>query len=157
VIPPDGHTWIDLVSHRIPTERLAEWATVPSCGAVVTFAGTARDHSDGRDGVDQLSYEAYEGPARRRLVAVDAEIRRRWPGVERVALVHRLGEVPIGEAAVVVITSSAHRHPAFASAQFGIDALKSTVPIWKRERWSSGESWGLEAQHLVDVDGFTTP
>ncbi len=145
------------MSHRIPTERLTEWASLPSCGAVVTFAGTARDHSEGRDGVDQLSYEAYEDPARHRLAEVDTEIRRRWPEVERVALVHRLGDVPIGEAAVVVVTSSAHRNPAFAAAQFAIDALKATVPIWKRERWSNGESWGLEAQHLVDVDGFTAP
>jgi molybdopterin synthase catalytic subunit len=67
------------------------------------------------------------------------------------ALLHRVGPVPIGESAVVVVASAPHRDAAFAAARFGIDTLKATVPIWKREHWDGGQSWGLEAQHLVDV------
>jgi molybdopterin synthase catalytic subunit len=66
-------------------------------------------------------------------------------------LLHRVGGVPIGESAVVVVVSSPHRPDAFAAARFCIDAVKASVPIWKRESWDGGESWGLEAQHLVDA------
>ena len=64
---------------------------------------------------------------------------------------HRAGVVDVGEAAVLVVVSSPHRDAAFDAARFGIDTVKQTVPIWKRESWDGGESWGLEAQHLTDV------
>jgi len=67
-------------------------------------------------------------------------------------MLHRVGELVIGDSAVVVVASSPHRPEAFAAARFCIDALKATIPIWKRERWDEGESWGLEAQHLVEVE-----
>jgi molybdopterin synthase catalytic subunit len=70
-------------------------------------------------------------------------------------LIHRTGDVPIGGEAVVVVVSAPHRAEAFDAARFGIDAVKSSVPIWKRERWAGGEDWGLEADRLVeptDVD-----
>ena len=60
--------------------------------------------------------------------------------------------MPLGTSAVVVVASAPHRGEAFEAARFAIDALKATVPIWKRETWADGESWGLEAQHLVDLD-----
>jgi molybdopterin synthase catalytic subunit len=101
--------------------------------------------------VTGLEYEAYDEQVVPRLRAIAVEIRSRWPDVGRIALLHRIGPVPIGESAVVVVVSSPHRAEAFAAARFGIDALKATVPIWKRERWDGGESWGLEAQHLVDA------
>ena len=126
---------------------------LPSCGATVTFTGTARDHAEGRPGVHRLEYEAYEGPAVARLQALCAEARARWPVVGRVALLHRTGVVELGDAAVVVAVSAPHRGDAFEAARFAIDELKRTVPIWKRESWDGGESWGLEAQHLTDVGG----
>lgn len=128
------------------------WASQPSCGAVVTFCGNARDHSDGRPGVELLSYEAYREGALARMEDLVQEARTRWPELERMAILHRVGDVPIGESAVVVVAASPHRDAAFDAARFGIDALKRTVPIWKRERWDGGESWGLEPQHLVEVD-----
>ena len=73
------------------------------------------------------------------------------PSVGRVALLHRTGVVELGDAAVVVAVSSPHRAEAFEAARFAIDELKRTVPIWKREAWAGGESWGLEAQHLTEV------
>jgi molybdopterin synthase catalytic subunit len=83
-------------------------------------------------------------------------MRGRWPDLGRIALLHRVGVVPIGESSVVVAVSSAHRPAAFEAARFGIDSLKATAPIWKRERWAGGESWGLEAQHITDVGSLDT-
>ena len=84
------------------------------------------------------------------MQAIAAEIHTRWPAVGRIALLHRTGVVDLGDAAVVVAVSAPHRAEAFEAARLGIDELKRTVPIWKRESWDGGESWGLEAQHLVD-------
>ena len=130
---------------------LRRWATAKRCGAMVTFCGTARDHSVGRPGVTRLEYEAYIEPARARLDELGHAACRSWPDVERVAIVHRVGEVPIGESAVVVVVSSPHRTESFEAARFIIDTLKSTVPIWKREAWDGGESWGLEANDITSV------
>jgi molybdopterin synthase catalytic subunit len=150
--PDDSDDWIALVHGQLPVAEAAAWAVRPGCGAVVSFSGTARDHSGDRHGVCELEYEAYEEQAAPRLQAIASEVRRRWPVVGRVALLHRLGRVPVGESAVVVVASAPHRGEAFAAAQFGIDALKATVPIWKHERWDEGESWGLDAQHVSELD-----
>jgi molybdopterin synthase catalytic subunit len=150
--PPDADDWIALVPGPLPVAEAGDWAVRPSCGAVVTFSGTARDHSGDRRGVCELEYEAYDEQAVPRMSAIAGEIRRRWPVVGRVALLHRSGRVPIGESAVVVAVSAPHRGEAFAAAQLGIDALKATVPIWKHERWDGGQSWGLDAQHVTDLE-----
>lgn len=118
----------------------------------MVFSGTTRDHSDGRTGVSELAYEAYEEQVVPRMEAIVAELRSRWSDVARVALLHRIGVVPVGESSVVVAVSSPHRGDAFEAARFGIDTLKSTAPIWKREKWDGGESWGLEAQHITEID-----
>jgi molybdopterin synthase catalytic subunit len=119
---------------------------------VVVFSGTARDHSEGRPDVGRLEYEAYEEQVIPRLEAIVDAARTRWPELGRVVLLHRVGEVPVGESAVVVAVSAPHRAEAFDAARFGIDSLKATVPIWKREEWAGGSSWGLEPQHLAEVD-----
>ena len=143
---------MDLSSCPLPTAELADWLVRPDCGATVVFTGTARDHAPGRDGVDLLHYEAYEAHAVGRIADVAAEARRRWPSLGRVGILHRTGDVAVCEAAVVVGASSAHREEAFATARFCIDAVKASVPIWKRERWSSGDDWGLEGAQLVTPD-----
>lgn len=148
--PADGPSWVALSPEPLPVEEASRWVVVPSSGASVTFTGTARDHAPGRPDVERLEYEAYEEHAARCLDAVAVEVRRRWPAIARVALLHRTGVVELGEAAVVVAVSSPHRTEAFDAARFAIDELKRTVPIWKRETWGGGESWGLESQHLVD-------
>lgn len=151
--PPDAaDDWIGLTEHPLPVGAAADWAVLPRCGAVVLFSGTARDHAPGRDGVEQLEYEAYEEHVVPRLGELATRMRTEWPALGRVVLLHRVGLVPVGESSVVVVASSPHRPEAFAAARFGIDTLKASVPIWKRERWKDGESWGLEAQHIVDVD-----
>lgn len=151
IAPPSGDDWVALSSADLPADEAARWAVRADCGAVVTFMGTARDHAEGRPEVHGLEYEAYEEQAVARLAAVAAEARRRWPVIGRVALLHRVGTVDIGAAAVVVAVSAPHRGDAFEAARFAIDELKRTVPIWKRESWAGGSSWGLEAQHLTDV------
>lgn len=153
--PAEGGDWVALSPHPLPVERAAGWVVIPSCGATVTFTGTARDHAPGRPGVHRLEYEAYEEHAATRMAALVGEARARWPELGRVALLHRTGSVALGDAAVVVSVSAPHRAAAFDAARFTIDELKRTVPIWKREAWAGGESWGLEAQHLVDVGGST--
>jgi molybdopterin synthase catalytic subunit len=151
--PGEGDTWISLTSGELPVGAVAGWAVQPSCGGLVVFTGTARDHAEGRPGVHHLEYEAYEGQAEAKMALVAAEARARWPQIGRIALVHRTGPVAIGDAAVVVAVSTPHRAEAFAAARFAIDELKRTVPIWKREAWDGGESWGLEAQHLEGAPG----
>jgi molybdopterin synthase catalytic subunit len=152
ITPPTGDSWTALVEGPLPVDEASAWVVVPSSGAVVVFSGTARDHSTGRQGVSRLEYEAYEEQAVPRLDAIVAEARSRWPHLERMALIHRVGLVPVTESAVVVAVSSPHRAEAFDAARFAIDTLKATVPIWKKETWADGESWGLEAQHLAEIE-----
>lgn len=151
VAPAQGDTWLGLSASPLPVAEAVAWATRPDCGGLVLFSGTARDHAEGRPGVERLEYEAYESQVVPRLGAVADEARSRWPVVGRIALLHRTGTLEVGESAVVVVVSSPHRAEAFAAARFCIDALKRSVPIWKRETWAGGESWGLEAQHIVDA------
>ena len=151
--PNSGDDWVALSPLSLPVAEAGAWVVRPDCGATVTFTGTARDHAEGRPDVHRLEYEAYEEPAVRRMAALAAEARVRWPTVGRIALLHRTGVVSLGEAAVVVAVSSPHRAEAFEAARWAIDELKATVPIWKRESWDGGESWGLEAQHLTEVGG----
>lgn len=117
---------------------LAEVAS-PAAGAVAHFLGTVRNHNQGRR-VLFLEYEAYEPMALREMQAIADQVRVRWP-VERVALVHRLGRLEIGEASVAIAVSSPHRGTAFDACRWAIDTLKSTVPIWKKEHFEGGEVW----------------
>ncbi len=150
--PADGDSWTGLFDGPLPIEAASAWAVLPACGAVVTFSGTARDHSVGREGVSRLEYEAYTSQVVPRLDDIVAAARTRWPDLGRMVLLHRVGVVPITESAVVVVASAPHRDHAFEAARFGIDTLKATVPIWKREDWSEGSSWGLEPQHITAVE-----
>lgn len=150
--PPSDHdTWTGLTGDPLPVTEAGTWAILPHCGAVVTFNGIARDHSDGRPDVSALEYEAYVEQVEPRLVAIAEEARVRWPDLGRIAMIHRMGPIGISESAVVVAVSAPHRDNAFLAARFCIDTLKATVPIWKREAWADGESWGLEPQHVVEV------
>ena len=135
----------------LPVQAASEWVVHPSCGAVVVFTGTSRDHSAGRENVSLLEYEAYTEQVVPRLDLLVESLRQHWPDVVRVAMLHRVGPVPVTEAAVVVAVSSPHRSAAFEAAKYGIDTLKSTVPIWKKEEWEGGSSWGLEPQFITEV------
>jgi molybdopterin synthase catalytic subunit len=98
--------------------------------------------------VTRLEYEAYEAQVGPVLQRVADELRGRWPTTGRIVLLHRFGPLDVTDIAVVVVVSAPHRAEAFEAARFGIDTVKATAPIWKREVWAEGESWGLEAQHV---------
>jgi molybdopterin synthase catalytic subunit len=143
--------WIGLSRERLPLEEAMTWATQPGDGAVVCFTGVVRDHSEGRPGVSTLTYEAYEEQATAKLADVATEARRRWPVIDRIALLHRLGTLAVSEASVAVVVSSPHRPEAFEAARFCIDTLKETVPIWKSEEWEGGTDWSATDNPIRSV------
>lgn len=111
-------------------------------GAVVTFTGVTRDQHEGR-AVASLSYEAYEEMAMKTMVEIFEVALRQFP-IGRARVAHRLGEVPVGEASVVVVVAAPHRAAAFDACRFLMDRLKASVPIFKRERYrdsSEGARW----------------
>jgi len=111
-----------------------------AAGAVVTFDGVVRDHNKGRRAV-RLQYEPYEPMAVKEMRRIGAEVRERWPEVERIGVIHRFGELKISESSVVIVVTSAHRRVAFEACRYAIDRLKQTVPIWKKEIFEDGEEW----------------
>jgi molybdopterin synthase catalytic subunit len=126
---------------REPIDIPALLASVgdPRAGAVLLFSGTVREHSRGRH-VEFLEYEAYEVLAEREMRRIAEEAATRWP-VLRLAVIHRLGHLDVGEPSVAIAVSSPHRGDAFEAGRFVIDTLKQTVPIWKKEVWGTGEEW----------------
>ncbi len=156
-VPAQGDSWVGLTTDVLPVAEAYEWAVRPDCGAVVLFSGTARDHAAGRPGVSLLEYEAYEEHVEPRLLAIAEAALANWPGIGCMVLLHRIGPVPIGESSVIVVASSGHRPDAFEAARFGIDTLKATVPIWKRERWDGGEDFALGSQPIVGVESHRGP
>ena len=148
---PATPNWVALTPDPLPLTEVMAWATTPASGAVVIFLGVVRDHSDGRPGVTGLTYEAYEEEADRRLGEVVQDLRRRWPDVERVALLHRTGALTLSEASVAVVISAPHRPTAFDAARYAIDTVKETVPVWKQEHWVGGDDWGQCAHDVRPV------
>ena len=136
--------WIALTANPLPFEQVGRWCVLPECGAVVVFAGTVRDYAEGRPGVTELAYEAYEEQVVPRLRALAADARTKFPGIGRLALLHRIGPLALEDVAVLVAVSTPHRPEAFDAARWCIDTLKADVPIWKKERWAGGaeEDWG---------------
>lgn len=151
MLPPPGRDWVDLTDAVLPVAAIHEWLVEPSCGGQVVFTGTVRDTAEGRDGVTGLEYEAYTEQVVPRLQRVIDEARRRWPELGRVALLHRVGHLELGEVSVVTGAAAPHRAEAFAAARFCIDTLKETVPIWKKENWEGGSDWGLGSAQVSEV------
>jgi len=127
---------IKIVKSTIEVETIVQSVLTPETGAVDVFIGTTRNHSNGKE-VIKLDYEAYEPMALKKMEEISDETRERWD-VHEVAIVHRIGEVAIGEASVVIAVSSAHREEAFTACRYVIDRLKERVPIWKREYFADG-------------------
>jgi molybdopterin synthase catalytic subunit len=110
----------------------------PGAGGTCVFIGTVRDRSDQGE-VTGLTYEAWDDLAVRRLTEIGEELHRTWP-LRRVAVLHRTGELAVGEASVVVAVSAEHRAEAFEACRRAIERLKQDVPIWKKEGLRSGEA-----------------
>jgi molybdopterin synthase catalytic subunit len=106
-------------------------------GGVVTFLGVVREEADDGRRVCGLWYEAYERMARREFEAIASEARDRFGDV-RMAIVHRIGELGVGEISVAVLAAAAHRDAAFEACRYAIDQLKRRAPIWKKERYADG-------------------
>ncbi len=136
--PVSGGEMLDLVHDPIRVDALLDAVRHPSAGAVVLFLGTVREHSRGRH-VNHLEYEAYDALARSEMARIAAHAVQRW-GV-RIAIVHRLGDLQVGEISVAIAVAAPHRRDAFEAGRFAIDTLKQTVPIWKKEVWADGAAW----------------
>jgi len=144
--PPAGDDWIALAEGELPSQAAGDWAVLPGCGAVVTFQGTVRDHSGGGLDVTALEYEAWESQAEAAMAAVVAEARAAEPSLGRVAVIHRVGRVELGQPAVVVAVSAPHRGEAFQAARYLIDETKARAPIWKKEIRVDGSVWVDESE-----------
>jgi len=128
-----------LVRKTIETSEIVAQMKAPSDGAVVVFEGIVRNHSGGRSTL-YLDYEAYEAMALAKMREIGAEMREKY-SIRRYAMVHRLGRLEIGETSVLIAVCSAHRAAAFDACRYGIDTLKRTVPIWKKEFFRDGAVW----------------
>lgn len=129
----------ELTARPLDARRLEAAVEHPGAGAICTFTGVVRDNARGRS-VTHLDYEAYAEMATAQMRKIGEEIAQRWPEV-RVAMAHRTGKLEIGEASVVVSVSSPHRAEAIAACKWGIDRLKESVPIWKKEHAADGTFW----------------
>ena len=123
----------------IDLNELVRYVTDPEAGAIATFIGTTRNNNEGRK-VIALDYEAYPEMAEKELARIGYDALKQWP-ICRMAVVHRLGPVQIGDASVIIAVSSAHRDAAFAASRFAIEEITKTVPIWKKEVFEGGEVW----------------
>jgi molybdopterin synthase catalytic subunit len=124
---------------RLDLRRVMAAVRDPAAGAVVIFTGTTRRTNAGRR-VVRLEYEAHDSMAVREMRRLGSAAKRRWR-LRKVAMVHRVGIVPVGEPSVMVAVSAGHREEAFAAGRWLIDRLKELVPIWKKERYRRGAVW----------------
>jgi molybdopterin synthase catalytic subunit len=128
-----------LVRDPIDMPALIREVRAPEDGAIVTFDGFVRNQSHNRRTL-YLDYEAYESMAIAKMRQIAAQLHEKF-AIHRVAIVHRLGRLEIGETSVLIAVSSAHRAAAFDACRFAIDTLKRTVPIWKKEYFEDGAVW----------------
>ncbi len=138
---------VAVMAGPLDASALRAAAKDPRAGAVVVFEGCARDHHEGR-AVANLAYEAFVPMAVAELEKLLTDAVARF-GLVQCLIHHRIGEVPLTEAAVVVVTASAHRQEAFEAALWIMDRIKERVPIWKKERFTEGGEGWVEGQRLV--------
>lgn len=137
-----------LTDQPIDPRALEQAVAHPGAGAILTFSGVTRDNFEGKR-VIGLDYEAYAELALPEMARIRDEIGRRWPGA-RVAMVHRTGHLGVGEASVVIAVSAPHRDEAYEAGRHAIDALKASVPVWKKERYEDGEAWKANAEFQAE-------
>jgi len=143
---------IQLTEDAVDHDALIAAITTPATGAVCLFSGMVRGQTQ-RDGhipqVETLIYEAYEPMARAKMQQVAQEIRERWPLVQGIAIVQRIGTLSVGQNTVLIACSSGHRDEGcFEAARYGIDRLKEIVPVWKKEISTDTQTW---------IEGHYTP
>lgn len=141
----------DITTDPIDPSIVVERVGAPEDGAVALFLGTVRNCNEGRP-VGGMEYEGYAEMAREQLAAIVAEAGAR-AGTDRIAAVHRLGELAVGEVSVAIAVSTPHRAEAFDAARYVIEEIKKRLPVWKRERYLDGEAEWLEGQVPVEAGG----
>ena len=135
---PAGHLFA-LTRKTIESRNIARTLQRPEDGGVVLFEGVVRNNTRGR-ATEYLEYECYEAMALEQMARIGREIAAQF-ALGRIAFVHRLGRLLIGEASVLIVATAPHRGPAFAAALEGINRLKKEVPIWKKEFFADGAVW----------------
>jgi molybdopterin synthase catalytic subunit len=121
-------------------ERLLVEVASPECGGTCAFLGTVRDGPE-EGGVAAIEYSAYEAMVEAEFVRLVADARERWPGT-RIAVRHRLGTIPVGEASIAIVAAAPHRAQAFEACRYVIEEVKRRIPVWKKElRVDGSEVW----------------
>lgn len=130
---------IYITSDKLDAQACTDAVTYDGAGGIVVFVGTVRNATKGK-AVLYLDFETYEKMALKEMQKIADKAIERW-GLYNMLIHHRTGQVLIGEEAVVIACSSAHRKEAFQACEFAIDTLKETVPIWKKEVFEDGGVW----------------
>ena len=150
-----GPTVFFTTEEPLDLNELLEKIILPTSGAACVFTGVVRAHTErgGEQETTYLEYEAYDPMAKEKMQQVVSEIRSRWPSVEGVAIVQRIGRLEPGTPSVMIACTAAHRDTGvFEAARYGIDRLKQIVPIWKKEVGPDGEVWVEGDYHPNDHD-----
>ena len=158
LLPPvsgGGRARARLVDGPIDVAELRAETGHDSCGAVTLFVGSARDNHAGH-AVTGLAYSAYRRMAVASLDKISRELEAKAPGL-RLGIVHRLGDVPVGEASVAIAAAAPHRDAAFAAARTALERLKRETPIWKRESYADGSSAWREEEPLATTPVVAKP
>ena len=130
---------IHITSEPLNPEHITNTVKKNSNGAVLTFLGTTRGFSEGRN-VLYLEYEAYQPMAQNMLLQIKSEVTAKWD-IEDIAIAHRIGHLDIGDISLVVAIGSPHRKEALEASEYAINRIKQIVPIWKKEVFEGGEEW----------------
>jgi molybdopterin synthase catalytic subunit len=136
-----------LVRSPLAVDILLAEVAAPSCGGTCAFLGTVRSGPEeaSHGGVTAIEYSAYDAMAEAELDRIVEEALERWGGA-RVALRHRLGLVPLGEASIAIAVAAPHRAAAFEACRYLIEQVKVRVPIWKRELHADGTAWWVDPE-----------
>jgi molybdopterin synthase catalytic subunit len=141
----DDQTLVRITAEPLSVDEALAFIADPSSGGSCIFVGTVRDADADGVAVTGLTYESWNDVAVDRLHEIAHRLRDRWP-IRKVALLHRTGDLGVGDASVVVAVSSPHRAEAFEACREGIEQLKHDVPIWKKELLATGEGhWVMGA------------
>lgn len=135
-----------LTDQPLDADRLIAEVSSNGCGGTSLFLGTVRNSPEDGD-IEGIEYSAYPEMAEAEFDRIITECRDRWP-MARVALRHRLGYIPAGEASIGIATSSPHRVEAFDACRYVIEETKKRVPIWKKERFAAGTTRWVEPMHV---------
>tara|TARA_B100000745_G_scaffold62602_2_gene36984 strand:- start:176 stop:619 length:444 start_codon:yes stop_codon:yes gene_type:complete len=130
---------IHITNEPLNPEHITNTVKKNSNGAVLTFLGTTRSFSEGRN-VLYLEYEAYQPMAQNMLLQIKSEVNAKWD-IEDMAIAHRIGHLDIGDISLVVAIGSPHRKEALEASEYAINRIKQIVPIWKKEVFEGGEEW----------------